>query len=107
MASLDSGLTPGQRRTRARAAAFAMHAQGRTNTKPALEARLAADERAVDPEGILDPAERARRAAQHRRARMTLLSLKASRARGHRLAAPAVETGAASAEGTRDASSAA
>lgn len=91
-------MTPGQRSTRARAAAFALHAQGGTNTAPALAARLAADERAVDPDGILSPDERARRAALHRRARMTLLSLRASLARS-RNQQPATPAGSSSDNG--------
>lgn len=79
-------LTPEQRTVRARLAALAGHAQGKTNTAPALAARLSADERAVDPDGLLAPEERARRAALHRRARMTALAFKSSRARQLRAA---------------------
>ncbi len=94
-------LTPAQRTMRARAAAYAQAAQGKTNTKPALAARLAADERAVDPDGKLTPEERARRAAFHRKSRMTALALKASRARSrkHEKATPDVETSVAGSEG--------
>jgi hypothetical protein len=42
---------------------------------------LARFERQVDPDGVLAPAERARRAAHARKSYMSLLALKASRAR--------------------------
>jgi hypothetical protein len=74
-------LSPSQRRLRAQAAAYAMHAQGKTNTRPATAAQLARFEREVDPDGLLDPVERARRAEFARRSYMTLLALKASRSR--------------------------
>ena len=74
-------LTPEQRSLRARAAAHALHAQGGTNTGPATAASLARFERQVDPDGVLDPVERVRRAAHARKSYMTALALKASRAR--------------------------
>jgi hypothetical protein len=77
-------LTPQQRVLRARAAAHALHAQGGTNTGPATAASLARFERQVDPDGVLDPVERARRAAHARKSYMTTLALKASRARARR-----------------------
>jgi hypothetical protein len=95
-------LTAEQRALRARAAAYALHAMGGTNTAPATAARLAADERAVDPDGILAPDERARRAALYRRSRMAVLALKSSRTRAQRKAAPAIVTpGAAGSEARR------
>ena len=77
-------LTPGQRKLRARAAAFALHAQGGTTTKAATAAFLDKFEREVDPAGVLDPAERVRRAQYARKSYMAALSLKASRARGRK-----------------------
>ena len=74
-------LTPSQRTLRARAAAYALHAQGKTNTGPATVAQLARFERQVDPDGALPPDERARRAEYARKSYMTNLCLKASRAR--------------------------
>ncbi len=73
-------LTPQQRTLRARAAAYAQHAQGRTNTGPATVGQLARFEREVDPDGALTPEERARRAEFARRSYMAKLALKASRA---------------------------
>ena len=74
-------MTPAQRTVRARAAAFSQHAQGRTNTRPAFAARLAALEAQVDPDARLAADERARRVAFAMKAQMGFLSLKASRAR--------------------------
>lgn len=86
-----AALTPQQRRLRARVAAHAMHAQGKTNTGPATVAYLARFERQVDPDGTLPPDERARRAEHARKSYMTALALKASRARAR--AKPADPTG--------------
>jgi hypothetical protein len=74
-------LTPAQRTLRARAAAYALHAQGGTSTKAGTAAFLARFEDQVDPDGILAPEERAKRAEHARRAYFTKLALKASRAR--------------------------
>ena len=75
-------LSPSQRSLRARAAAHALHAQGGTTTKAATAAFLTRFERQVDPDGILAPDERARRADHALKSHMAGLSLKASRARG-------------------------
>jgi hypothetical protein len=77
-------LTAQQRTLRARAAAHALHAKGRTNTAPGTQAFLARWEREVDPEGLLEPAERARRADHAKKAWFTALALKSSRARAGR-----------------------
>ena len=74
-------LSPAQRALRARAAAHALHAQGGTSTKAGTAAFLARFERQVDPDGVLPPEERARRADHARRSYMAGLALKASRAR--------------------------
>lgn len=82
-------LTPSERRTRARVAAFALHAMGGTNTGPATAAQLARFDRLVDPSSSLPPEERAKRARAALRSHMSALSLKASQAR--RKKTPAVE----------------
>lgn len=74
-------MTPAQRTLRARLAAYAQHAQGRTSTRAGTTAFMQRFERDVDPDGVLDPAERHRRAQLARRAHMTRLALKSSLAR--------------------------
>jgi len=74
-------MTPAARKLRARLAAHAMHAQGKTNTKPATQAFLAKFEKEVDPDGKLPPEERRRRAEHARRAYMARLALKSAQAR--------------------------
>jgi hypothetical protein len=59
-----------------RLGALTVHARGRTNTVPASAAFMARFETEVDPEGVLLPAERARRAEYARRAHMTRLVLR-------------------------------
>lgn len=68
-------LTPSERVLRARLAAHEKWAQ------TARQAFLDRFERQVDPDGILDPAERARRAESAKRAHFLRLSLKSARAR--------------------------
>jgi hypothetical protein len=65
-----------------------MHAQHDTKqtTRAAREAFRSKWERDVDPDGVLPPEERARRAHALFRAHMTVLSLKASLARSKRAA---------------------
>ena len=72
-----------ERILRARLAAHVLHSKvdSRAHTAPAREAFNARFEREVDPDGVLAPAERARRAAQARKAYFTRLSLKAAQAR--------------------------
>lgn len=77
-------LTPEQRSLRARAGAHALHAMGGTSTKAGTAAFMARFERQVDPDGSLPPDERARRAAHARKAYMSGLALKASRARSRK-----------------------
>ena len=65
-----------------RIGAFALHASGKTNTAPARQAFLARFEREVDPNGDLDPIERAERAGYARRryfATLALASVKSTR----------------------------
>lgn len=77
-------LTDTERRLRARLAAYSQHAQGKTNTGPALAAYNARWEREVDPDGVLPPEERARRAELARKAHYTSMAFKSARARARR-----------------------
>ena len=74
-------LTPEQRVLRSRAAAHLLHASGRTNTAPGTKAFLDRFEREVDPDGVLDPAERAKRSEHAKKAYFLGLALKSSRKR--------------------------
>jgi hypothetical protein len=74
-------LSAKERSLRARVGAFALHAQGRTSTKAGTAAFLARFERQVDPQGLLPPEERARRALYARKSHMASLALKSARAR--------------------------
>ena len=79
-------LTPEQRRLRAQIAAHARWANEDPTANAArgqagLTARF---EREVDPDGTLDPAERARRVESARRAHFARLALASSRARAKR-----------------------
>jgi hypothetical protein len=82
----SSGTEPtsqAERSLRARLAAYALHAQHdpRETTANGRAAFLARFDREVDPEGLLEPDERRRRAEQARRAYFTRLSLAAVKAR--------------------------
>jgi hypothetical protein len=74
------------RRLRARIAASARHAhtEGGEATAAARRAFLDRFERQVDPEGVLPPAERARRAGSARRAHFLRLALRSSQVRKRR-----------------------
>ena len=80
---LFMAMTPEQRSLRARLAAHARWA----NEDPKEQMKMARDKfderfyRQVDPDGVLPPEERARRAASARRAYFSALALKSSRAR--------------------------
>ena len=77
-------LTPEQRRLRASIAAhtqWAKEADPTARTATARKAFMERFEREADPDGVLDPAERARRAEHLRRAYFTRLALASSRAR--------------------------
>jgi hypothetical protein len=80
-----------ERSLRARLAAYALHAQNdpRETTANARVAFLARFDREVDPEGLLEPDERRRRAEQARRAYFSRLSLAAVKARQAKRAARA------------------
>lgn len=76
-------LSPEQRSLRARIAAHTLHSQvdPQEHTAPARKAFLDRFEAEVDPEGVLSPEERARRASHARKAYFTKLALKSAQAR--------------------------
>lgn len=84
---MPTDLSPAQRKLRAQIAAHTRHAKVADPSETTAAARaafLSKFEREVDPDGTLDPVERARRAAHLRKAyfkRLALLSAKA-RTRG-------------------------
>jgi hypothetical protein len=81
---MADGMTPAQRSIRASLAAHSRWA-GETNRKEALQAArdglLARFERQVDPDGVLEPQERALRAESARQAFYKAMQLKSSRSR--------------------------
>ena len=79
-------LTPQERSQRARIGAHALHAQhdSRVTSKPGRDAWLAGFEKQVDPDGVLSPEERARRAGHARQSYMAKLALRSARARRKR-----------------------
>lgn len=83
MESIDEQHRARMRRLRARAAAFAMHAQhdSRETSRRGREAFIARFEREVDPQRALSPAERARRAESAKRAHFTRLALRSAQVR--------------------------
>lgn len=86
-------LTPEQRSLRARIGAFALHAQGGTSTKAGTAAFLRRFEAEVDPDGVLAPEERTRRAFLARRAYFAKLALSSSRARSKKRGGPDRDSG--------------
>src|ERR671933_3098181 len=86
---------PAERSLRARIAAYALHAQQdpRETTAKGRAAFLARFDRQVDPEGLLEPEERRRRAEQARRAYFARLSLAAVKSRQAKRAARAQPPG--------------
>ncbi|MGI8790290.1 MAG: hypothetical protein ACR2I4_05340 [Actinomycetota bacterium] len=76
-------LSPEERVLHSRLAAHKLHSKydSRELTAPARRAFLARFEREVDPEGVLEPAERRRRADHAKKAFFTKLALASSRAR--------------------------
>jgi hypothetical protein len=77
-------LTPEQRVLRSRAAAhvqWSREADPRARTATARKAFLDRFDREVDPDGVLTPQERARRASHARRAYFARLALASSKAR--------------------------
>ncbi|ORT46551.1 hypothetical protein [Frankia sp. KB5] len=80
-------LSPELRSLRARAAANSSWARTwdrAARTQPARAAMLRRFEQQVDPDGVLDPAERARRAEYARKAHMQLLALRSAQVRRER-----------------------
>jgi hypothetical protein len=81
---MPARLSPDDRALRARIAAHSLHAgvaDPSAHTAPARKAFLDRFEREVDPDGVLPPAERARRADHARKAYFTRLALKSAQAR--------------------------
>jgi hypothetical protein len=76
-------LTPEQRSLRARMGSYALQAKYdmREHTKPAREAFMARFEREVDPDGVLSPAERMRRAEAAKTLHFQKLAWKSAKAR--------------------------
>lgn len=92
--------TESERSLRARAAAHAKWAaceDPSAATAPARRAALDRFERQVDPDGVLPPAERARRAEHARKSYFTVLALRSARSR-RRSRELSVEADAADAE---------
>lgn len=80
-------MTPNERVMRSKAAAHALWARNpdrAAHTAPARQAFLDRFEREVDPSGVLDPKERARRAENAKKAYYTSLALKSAQARRRR-----------------------
>ena len=90
-------LTPDERGLRARIGAYAMHGRhdARETTTNARTAFLTKFEQQADPDRVLPPAERQRRAEQLRSAHFARLALASARAR--RARRPAVKGGDGSA----------
>jgi hypothetical protein len=87
----EHGSSASQRAIRARMAAHHLHAgiaDPVAHTAPARAAFLSRFEREVDPEGELEPRERARRAEHARKAYFTRLALASAHARGVRRGGP-------------------
>jgi len=77
-------LTSEQRRLRSQVAAHTLHAKIAdpvAHTAPARQAMLDKFERQVDPDGTLDPSERARRAAHARKAYFLQLAYRSAAVR--------------------------
>lgn len=70
-----------QRQLYGRMGALSVHARGKTNTAPARAAFDARFEREVDPDGVLTPVERAKRANHARRLHFTRLAAASAKAR--------------------------
>ena len=82
-----NGPTPGERRLTASLASNASWAKTSDRTARTAAARRAFDERferEVDPDGVLAPAERAKRAGNARKAYYQRLALKSAQARRRR-----------------------
>lgn len=88
MSKKDSApLTPRERQLQAQMASFASWAQTSDRSARTAKARRAAlsrFEREVDPDGTMDPVERAQRAAAARSAHFTAMAYKSARARARK-----------------------
>ena len=73
--------TPDERSLGGRVAAHTLHAAGKTNTEDARRKFLARFEAEVDPESVLPPPERKRRAKHALKAHMARLALRSVAAR--------------------------
>lgn len=73
-----AALTARERSIIGRIGAYALHAQGRTNTGPARIAFWGKFEREVDPDGILPEGERQRRATAARKEHYARMGLKSA-----------------------------
>ncbi len=80
---MPDDLTPAERTARARLAAHTLHSRvdSTVHTEPARRAFLERFEQAVDPDKVLPPAERRRRAEHAKKAYFTRLALRSARAR--------------------------
>lgn len=76
-------LTPSERSLKARAAAYALHSQvnGAEHTAPARQAFMDRFEKQVDPDCLLTPQERARRAECARKAHFVRMAFESAKAR--------------------------
>jgi hypothetical protein len=86
---VQAASSPARRALRARMAAHHLHAgipDAAAHTAPARAAFLARFEREVDPDGTLDPGERARRAEHARKAYFLRLALASAHSRRGRRA---------------------
>ncbi len=85
MESIEEQHRARMRRLRARAAAYAMHAQhdSRETSRRGRDSFMARFEREVDPQGVLSAGERARRAECAKRAHFIRLALKSAQSRHH------------------------
>jgi len=83
---VEPALTPEQRSQRSRIGGLTLHAgvDSAEHTKPARAAFLAKFEQQVDPEGLLTPQERQRRALLAKRAYFVQLAYRSSQVRAHR-----------------------
>ena len=83
----DPNLTAGERRSRAALASHASWAKTEDRTARTAAARQSFEERferEVDPDGVLAPAERAKRAGNARKAYYARLALQSAKARRRR-----------------------
>lgn len=81
-----NGPTTAQRRAWGRIGALKLHGTGKTNTAPARQALAEKWERLADPQGVLTPEIRAKRADMLRRAHLLEASLKGVEARRRKAA---------------------